>query len=192
MKLKFIALFFVGFSVFAQENITFQKPSASILALADFQRAPTVSMDSKKEYLLLSYRNTYKTLDELRQDEMRLGGLRINPITNISSSLTYVNNLKLRKCSDKNEVQIAGLPENPKIAYINWSPNEKKITFTNTSSSGVSLWVVDVPTAIATKISDYNLNANLGSPYNWMNDNETLLVKILPQNRALLIDIKKE
>ena len=192
MKFNLIALFLVGFSVFAQENITFQQPSASILALADFQRAPTVSMDSKKEYLLLSYRNTYKTLDDLNQDEMRLGGLRINPITNISSSVTYVNNLKLRKISDKNEIQIVGLPENPKIAYVNWSPNEKKISFTNTSSSGVSLWVVDVSTAVATKISDYNLNANLGNPYNWLNDSETLLVKILPQNRAALIDIKKE
>lgn len=192
MKFKFIFTLFVGFAAFSQENITFQKPSSSILALADFQRAPSVSMDSKKEYLLLSYRNTYKTLDELNQEEMRLGGLRINPVTNISSSVTYINNLKIRKISDKNEVQVSGLPENAKITFVNWSPNEKKITFTNTSSTGVALWCIDVATAVATKITDYNLNANLGSPYNWMNDNETLLVKMLPQNRNALIDVKKE
>jgi hypothetical protein len=28
--------------------------------------------------MILTYRNTYKTLDDLNQDEMRLGGLRIN------------------------------------------------------------------------------------------------------------------
>jgi hypothetical protein len=33
----------------------------------------------QKEYMLLTYRDTYKTLDDLNQDEMRLGGLRINP-----------------------------------------------------------------------------------------------------------------
>ena len=192
MKYNFIFFLFFGITAFSQENVAFQKPSASILALADFQRAPSVSMDSKKEYLLLSYRNTYKTLDDLNQDEMRLGGLRINPITNISSSVTYVNNLKIRKISKKNEVQVSGLPENAKITFINWSPNEKKISFTNTSPTGVALWCIDVVTAVATEITDYNLNANLGNPYSWMSDNETLLVKTLPQNRAALVDLKKE
>jgi dipeptidyl aminopeptidase/acylaminoacyl peptidase len=83
--------------------------------------------------MLLTYRNTYKTLDELSQEEMRLGGLRINPVTNISSTVTYVNNLKLRKVSDKIENQVTGLPENPKITNISWSPDEKKIAFTNTT-----------------------------------------------------------
>ena len=192
MKLKIILFLIIGFSGFSQENLTFQKPSPSILALADFERAPSVSMDSKKEYMLLSYRNTYKTLDDLNQEEMRLGGLRINPITNISSSVTYINNLKLRKIADKNEVQVSGLPENAKITNVTWSQNEKKIGFTNTSSTGVALWVIDVASAKAQKITDYNLNANLGNPFSWMKDNETLLVKILPKSRASLIDVKKE
>jgi dipeptidyl aminopeptidase/acylaminoacyl peptidase len=192
MKYHLLLLLFVGFSAFCQENITFQKPSASILALADFERAPSVSMDSKKEYLLLSYRNTYKTLNDLNQDEMRLGGLRINPTTNISSTTTYFNNLKLRKRTDKNEIQVAGLPENAKITFVSWSPNEKKIAFTNTSDTGIALWLIDVVSATAKKITDYNLNANLGIPYNWMNDNKTFLVKMLPKNRAALVDFKKE
>lgn len=194
MKLCFTFLFLLGLglSALAQENLTFQKPSAEILALADYERAPSVSMDSKKEYMLLSYRNTYKTLDDLSQEEMRLGGLRINPITNISSTVTYVNNLKLRKVSDKVENQVSGLPQNARITNISWSPNEKKIGFTNTTNTGVELWVIDVATAIAKKITEANLNANLGNPYSWMKDNETLLVKMLPKNRPALIDSKKD
>ncbi|WP_395062020.1 prolyl oligopeptidase family serine peptidase [Flavobacterium sp.] len=194
MKLRLLMLFVLGasFSSFAQENLTYQKPSAEILALADYERAPTVSMDSKKEYLLLSYRNTYKTLDDLNQEEMRLGGLRINPVTNISSTVTYINNLKIRKISDKLEIQVSGLPQEIKIANISWSPNEKKIAFTNTTSSGVELWIIDVASAVAKKITSDNLNANLGSPYNWMKDNETLLVKFLPKNRLPLVDLKKD
>ncbi len=176
----------------AQENITYQKPSASILALADFERAPSVSMDSKKEYMLFSYRNTYKTLDDLNQDEIRLGGLRINPVTNIASAATYISNLKIKKTKDKVETQISGLPQNPKITYITWSPNETKIAFTNTVASGVELWVIDVASASAKKLTDATLNANLGNPYNWMKDNETLIVKMIPKNRPALIDIKKE
>jgi dipeptidyl aminopeptidase/acylaminoacyl peptidase len=193
MKTCFVVFnFLLVLSVSAQENIVYHLPSKEILALADFERAPSVNMDTKKEYMLLSYRNTYKTLDELNQEEIRLGGLRINPITNISSTISYINNLKIRKISSKTEVQVSGLPNNPKIAYVSWSPNEQKIAFTNTTNTGVELWFINVVSAEATKITDANLNANLGSPYNWMIDNETLLVKVLPKNRPALIDVKKD
>lgn len=194
LKLIYIIAFILPFSgiLLAQENITYQKPSASILTLADYERAPSVSMDSKKEYMLLTYRNTYKSLDDLNQDEIKLAGLRINPITNISSTVTYINNLKIRKIKDKNEIQVTGLPENARIANVSWSPNETKIAFTNTTSKGVELWILDVVSATAKKITTDNLNANLGSPFNWMNDNNTLLVKVLPKNRPTLIDTKKD
>ena len=187
-----ILLLLTFFVINAQENITYQKPSSEILALADYERAPSVSMDTKKEYMLLSYRNTYKTLDDLNQEEMRLGGLRINPITNISSTVTYINNVKIRKISDTDEKQVTGLPSNARLTNISWSPDETKIAFTNTTNTGVELWYIDVASASAKKITTDNLNANLGSPYNWMKDNQTLLVKVLPKNRQALINEKKE
>lgn len=194
MKLKIILFLFLnlGLVASAQENLTYQKPSKSILDLADYEKAPTVSMDTKKEHILLSYRNTYKTLDDLSQEELRLAGLRINPITNISSTVTYVKNLKLRKISDTKEIEIANLPTNPQISYTSWSPNDKKILFTNTTKTGVELWIIDVATAKATKLTDATLNANIGTPYSWFNDSETILVKMLPKNRPALLDSKKD
>jgi len=187
-----IALLLGGQAALAQENLTFQKPPASVLALADYERAPSVSMDSRKEYMLLSYYSTYKSLDELNQEELRLGGLRINPLTNISSAVTYVNNLKLRKIAGTEEVQVSGLPPNPKITFISWSRDESKIAFTNTAAGGVELWVADVRTASAVRLTGPVLNANLGKPYNWLGDNATLLVRRLPKDRPALIDTKKE
>ncbi len=194
MKLKVTLLLFLnfGFFAFAQESLTYQKPPKSILDLADYERAPTVSMDTKKEYMLLMYRATYKTLDDLNQEELRLGGLRINPITNISSSVTYLNNLKVRKINSKDEMQVSGLPSNPKITNILWSPNDKKILFSHTAPTGVELWVLDVATASATKLTDATVNANLGNPFSWFSDNETILVKMLPKNRQPLLDAKKD
>jgi dipeptidyl aminopeptidase/acylaminoacyl peptidase len=179
---------------FSQEDITFQKPSPEILALVDYQRPPSVSMDTKKEYMLLSYRNTYKTLDELNQEEIRLAGLRINPVTNISSTVTYFNNLKIRKIKDfKGEpVQITGLPENAQITNISWSPDDTKIAFTHTAKTGVELWVIDVASAKAKRLTEARLNASLGRPYHWYTNNLSLLVKIIPTNRPALIDPKTE
>ena len=194
MKLKVTLFLFlnIGFFAFAQENLTYQKPSKSILDLADYERAPIVSMDTKKENMLLLYRSTYKTLDDLNQDELRLGGLRINPVTNISSTVTYVINLKLRKISGKEEIQVTGLPNNPKISNILWSPNDKKILFSHTTASGVELWVLDVASAQAIKLTEATVNANLGNPFNWLSDNETILVKMLPKDRKPLLDSKKD
>lgn len=187
-----ISLLFLSYIGIAQENVTYQKPPKEILELADFERAPSVSMDTKKEYMLLSYRNTYKSLDDLNQEEMRLGGLRINPITNIASTVTYINNLKIRKVKDKNEIQVKGLPENAKITNISWAPNEKVIAFTNTTANGVELWTIDVSTAQAKKITSDNLNANLGNPYSWMKDSQQLLIRVIPANKPKLIDEKKD
>ncbi|WDO13028.1 prolyl oligopeptidase family serine peptidase [Flavobacterium sp. WW92] len=193
MKLKLSLLFLlVGLSGFSQEELTYQKPSKEILELADYERAPSVTMDTKKEYMLLSYRNTYKTLDELNQEELRLGGLRINPITNISSTVTYINNIKVRKIKDKNEIQVTGLPQNPKISNIAWSPDEKKIAFSHTTATGVELWVLDIASAKATRLTDATVNANMGGPFSWYRDNQSLLVKMLPKNRPALIDSKKD
>src|SRR5690606_11956385 len=133
-----------------------------------------------------------KTLDDLNQDEMKLAGLRINPVTNISSTVTYINNLKVRKIAGKDEVQVSGLPQNPKIANVSWSRDEKKIAFTNTTANGVELWVLDVAQAKAKKLTSDNLNANLGNPATWQADSQSLLVRVLPANRPKLLDAKKD
>ncbi len=104
---------------------------------------------------------------------MKLGGLRINPVTNISSTVTYINNLKIRKFSDKNKSQVSGLPKNPRITNISWSPNYKKIAFTNTTQKGVELWVIDVASASAKKLTEAIINANIGNPASWFKDSES-------------------
>lgn len=187
-----IASIGINSTAIAQENLPYQKPPQSILALADVERAPAVSMDSKKNVMLLTYRSTFKTLNELNQSEMRLGGLRINPVTNIASSVNYINNLKLRKVSDSVEHQVKGLPKDALITNLTWSPNEKKIAFTHTTSNAVELWVIDVASAQAKRLSTAKLNANLDNPFIWFKDSENLLVKVLPKNRPALLDSSKD
>lgn len=175
---------------FAQEDITYQVPPQEILELVDFQRAPSISMDSKKEQIVFMYRNTYKTLAEISEEEMRLAGLRINPKTNISSTVTYVNNIQYRKFKDKNLVQIKGLPENPRLANFAWSPDESKMAFTHTTQTGVEVWIMDFNTLSAKKLTDAKANANLGNPITWFKDGNSLLVRMLPRDKPELIDTK--
>src|SRR5690554_7465741 len=177
LKLTLIILLLATSPMIAQENISFQKPSKEILQLADYERAPTISMSSNKEWMVLSYRNTYKNLEELNQDELRLGGLRINPNTNISSTASFINNIKIKKTNDKTETQVKGIPADALISNLIWSPDETKLAFTNTTETGNELWILDLKTATAKKLTGAVLNANLSNTITWYRNGKELLIK---------------
>ncbi len=193
IKYRFVILYLFIFNslIFAQENITYQKPPKEILDLVEYERAPVVMMDSDKNYMILIHRNTYKSLDDLNQEELKLGGLRINPNYHISSTVTYYNNLKIKNIHEKNEIPVNGLPQNPRIAYLTWSPDERKIAFTHTGENGLELWILDLKSASAKKIQTPKINANLGNPITWLRDNETILITCVPEDFRLM-DAKKE
>lgn len=174
----------------AQENVGYQLPHADILKLADAPLAPRLRMDSKSENMLFLYRSNFKSIAELSETELRLGGLRINPKTNIGSRQNYYTDVKVRNGRNSPNADVKGLPENGRFAYFSFSPDETKSAFTNTTDTGVELWIIDIESATASKISDANLNANMGSPYSWFKDSEALLVKTLSKNKEALIDTK--
>jgi dipeptidyl aminopeptidase/acylaminoacyl peptidase len=189
--LSLITFFILTTFTYAQEN-TYQKPPKEILELVDVPRAPGVLLDEAKEKMVLLYSNSYKSIEELSKEELRLGGLRIDPKTNIGSRVTYVNNVKIKRLGSKNPeiVQVKGLPENAKLTNFNWSPDQTKIALTNTTSTGVELWVLDIESASVSKITEANLNANVGNVINWFEDGKSLLVKMVSKDRKPLIDTK--
>ena len=186
-------LFVLSFAtVYAQENLEYQKPPKEILDLVDVQLAPSVLMDDAKNYMLMRSRNTFPSIAELSETELRLAGLRINPKTNIGSRVTYYNKLEVMnlKAKDKTTTEVSGLPANPRLANFTWSPDQTKIAFTHTSEDGVELWVLDVAGSKATKLTDATLNANMRDVINWFEDSESMIVKMLPKSREALIDTK--
>ena len=170
----------------SQEKLTFQTPPQEILELVDIERPPIVSMDSKSEKILFYYRNPFKSLSDLNKPELKLGGLRINPNANISSTITYFNEIRFRNINETEISTISGMPEDARIAYSTFSPDESKLAFTNTTESGVELWVINFDTRCAHRLTDAILNANAGHPYVWFPNNNEILVRTLPANRGRL------
>ncbi len=181
---------FLSIFAYSQENATYQKPSQEILELAEAPLAPSIRMDSKGENIIFLYRSNFKSIDELSETEMRLGGLRINPKTNINSRQRYMTDVKVRLGRNGNETAISGLPENGRYANFSWSPNQKMMAFTNTVNNGVELWILNIESESAKKITDANLNANTGRPFSWFKDNKSLLIKTVSKDKKGLIDTK--
>ncbi len=185
-------LFLCSFvQLMGQENLSYQKPSDEILELVNAPLAPSVRITDNGNYMLLLYRDAYKSIQELSEPEMRLGGLRINPKTNIGSRTNYYNNIKIKIPTAREAIQVTGLPENPRLANFSFSPDESRVAVTNTTAEGVEVWLLDLTTAQVKKLTDATVNANIGDVLNWFKDGSALLVKMLPASRKALIDVSE-
>ncbi len=169
-------------------NINYQKPHPDIMELADVPVAPAIIINDEGNTAILLYRNTYKSISEISDKEMRLGGLRINPRTNIGSRIRYYKSMKILDIPSQQIYPIEGLPPHAQMAYYRWSPDQSKLAFTLTEERGVSLWVLDVNKKKVTKLTKAYLNANIGVPFVWLADNQTILYKKIPNNKVQLVD----
>ncbi len=186
--INYALLFLLSLGVIAQGGLGYQEPPKEIKELVDAPLAPSVRIDNKGENVVLLYRNAYKTIAELSEEELRLGGLRINPVTNIGSRTTFYNNIKVKKAFSNDAKQVTGLPENPRFSYFAWSPDETMMAFTHTTSTGVEVWMLDVQKGTAKRLTNAGANANLGRPMAWFADSKSMLVKMLPNDREPLIN----
>ncbi|WP_116124870.1 prolyl oligopeptidase family serine peptidase [Lewinella sp. IMCC34183] len=175
----------------AQLNLDYQKPPQAILDLVDVPLAPSVLMDHEREHMVLLYRDAYATIAELSEAELRLGGLRIDPKKNIGSRTTYYNDVKVRAvdATPGTEASLTGLPATPRLANVTWSPDQQMVAMTHTSDEGVEVWVADLRTAAARRLTGPTVNANLRDVINWAKDGKSLLVKMLPDDRKPLVDV---
>lgn len=184
-KLSLLFAFFISLNLFAQDAVNYQLPPKDIMDLALAKPTPTVSVDSKGQWMLLIERNMYPLVDELGQPEVRVAGLRINPANFSQSRQNYINNFTLKNIASGKEYKIAGLPANLLANSVSWSPNEKKFAFTNSTGSIVDLYVVDIATQKATKVNKTALNVVLGAAFSWLDDN-TLLYKTATKSPAAM------
>jgi len=194
MKRIIFLLFFgllMNLNLNGQINLEYQKPSKEILDLVDVKLAPYVLMDDQKQNMVLIYRDAYESIEDLSREELRLGGLRIDPQTNIGSRTTYYNNLKLATVEDTAQIQVKGLPEDPRLANFNWSPDQKMLSMTHTTQEGVEVWVLDLSKGQVKKLSEAKVNANLADPINWFKDGKSLLVKFVAEDREALINTEE-
>jgi dipeptidyl aminopeptidase/acylaminoacyl peptidase len=175
VKIILLACFIcVGAGVYAQEASGYQVPPKEIADLLLAKPTPSVSVDSKGEWMLLSERNSYPTVEELGQPEIRVAGLRLNPNNFSPSRQTYINNFSLKNIKAGKEYKVSGLPANMLASNVSWSDSEKKIVFTNTTGTRVDAYIIDVASQKAVRINKQPLHLINGANIRWVNDNSII------------------
>jgi dipeptidyl aminopeptidase/acylaminoacyl peptidase len=173
-----IGLLFVGLFSFAQEDVSYKLPPKEIADLLLVKPTPNVSIDDKGEWMLFTQSNSYPSVEELAQPELRIAGMRINPNNFAASRQNFINDIWLKNIKTGKEYKISGLPSPLSAAAVDWSPNDKKIAFTQVSNNRVDLYVIDVTTQKLMKVNKQPLNVLVGASYQWIDDN-TLLYRTI-------------
>lgn len=170
----------------AQNNLGYQMPPKAIADLIDAPPTPAASLSPSGNVMLLLGRASLPSIEEVAQEELRLAGIRINPRTNGSSRSSHFNSMKMKTVDGKVEKEIEGLPTNPKIENVSWSPDGSRVVFTVTKETGLELWTADLKKGIAKKLTEANVNDAMGGlPYSWFSDNKTIIYKKTNPTRGL-------
>ncbi len=166
----------------AQVNITYQYPPDVMKDIVDAPPTPSSWVSPDGKWMLLLGQPSLPSIEEVSQPEFRIAGLRINPLTNGLSRSSYYNSIKIISLKDLEESAITGLPDNPRISDLDWSPDMKKLAFANTVSEGIELWVLDIGSGQARVLTKPLLNMIFRSdPYQWSSDSKSLyFMSVLP------------
>jgi len=173
-NLFFLLLLIVSSNIFCQDATGYKTPPKDIADLLLVNPTPNISLDDKGGWMLFSQSNSYPSVEELAQPELRIAGLRINPNNFAPSRQNFINDIWLKNNSTGKEYKIIGLPKPLMAGSISWSPNDKKIAFIHTTASRVDLFIIDIATQKAMKLNKQPLNTIGGVAYQWLDDNTLL------------------
>ncbi|RYX99626.1 S9 family peptidase, partial [bacterium] len=186
LLLTFLGISSFSFSVLAAEKETstipnkYMMPPKEISAIVDAPLSPVVSISHDNQYMLLMTRAALPSIAEFAAPELKVAGIRINPLNHGSSRALSYNDLKLKKVSSDKAMKISGLPDKAKINYVTWSPDSKKIAFANTKADSIEIWIINIETKQAKQLSKIKLNATFGKPFQWLSDSKSLVCTVVP------------
>ncbi|MCB9679404.1 MAG: S9 family peptidase, partial [Alphaproteobacteria bacterium] len=162
-------------------DLPYQQPPDAIAAILDARYPPSVSFSPDRVWMLELDRPALRTLEDLAEPEVKVAGLKLNPDTNGPSREYAYRGMrigKLEKGADR-DVQI---PPNARIRNVDWSWEGDRFTWTNTTPTGIELWLSDT-SGKSTKLAT-GLNAVTGAPCTWLPGDAGLLCTLVAQERG--------
>lgn len=163
----------------------YEKPPQQVLEALVAPPPPIASVSPARDYMVLLQPVRYPSIAEVAQPIARLAGMRIDIRTNGLHLAPVFPQFVLKRLSYNTDVTIN--PPGAKFSYPSWSPDGKHFAFTNTTADGIELWIGETSTGAIHKIDGARVNgvrADRSEPVEWLSDNRTLLVSLIPDRRG--------
>ncbi len=175
--------FGLGSVTVAQNAPAYRTPSPALAAIVDAPLSPAAILSPDRRHLVLLERSDAPSIAELAQPELRLAGVRIDPVTNGQSRGVTYTGVVLKTIAGGAERRLTALPPGARISSYEWSRDSRHLALAVTVDTGIELWLAEIASAQARRLVGPVLNAALGDPFTWLNS-ETLVVRRIPEGRG--------
>lgn len=188
----FVLLAALSGPAFAQDPLAYQQPPAPIADILDTRPTPTPSLSPDRTTLALYDRANLPPIAELAEPMLRLGGYRINPRNNgpANSRVSWLTGLSFQPVAG-GAARPVQLPANARFMSPSWSPDGRSVALLMDAPTGLELWVVDVASASARKVTDARVNAASGAAFDWTPDSAGFVVRLTPEGRGAAPDVTR-
>jgi dipeptidyl aminopeptidase/acylaminoacyl peptidase len=190
-SLRFLFLIVVAAAAFAQPATKYQMPPKELADLVDAPAFPVPVVAPDSQRMLLAEPPPLLTIADLGEPELKLAGIRFNPRTHDEPRALYFKKLTFVTFRDGAKTEVTGLPENPRVRHIAWSPDSKRIAFTVSMPDGVELWSAGID-GKASRVGKVILNLTLpGSPFHWLPASDAFIAKMLYDERPPAPEVER-
>lgn len=189
MKAQLLGLFLIGgltYTVSAQENLKYQLPPKSIVDLVDAPSNPVIQFNKAGSIMLILQSPGFASIEDISQPVIGVAGLKVTPNNNSTAAEAsgVYENLIIKDVKTGKESRLSGLPAKYRITNIKWSPDGNYIAFSNNDLKGVELWMADMKTLQANKLSNELLNDAVGTTLQWHPDSKHILAQFVNSSRG--------
>lgn len=160
-------------------------PPKVIVDMLDAPPTPGVAVAPNHRLIALLARRSMPTIAELAEPIYRIAGARINPKTNGRQQRGgNITGITLKSIADGSEKKVR-VPLDANIGGVSFSPDGKRLSFTNTKADGIELWVADTATGLSKLVSGTDrLNGTIGDSNDWLKEGTLLLCQLVPASRG--------
>jgi dipeptidyl aminopeptidase/acylaminoacyl peptidase len=165
----------------------YNQPPKNILDVMQAPSPPYPSVSPTHDAILLVSWQDYPSISRVATPFLRLAGVRVEPgnhskhdtpggygITPCARSFDLVH------VADAAQIHVV-LPVGACPGEPIWAADGKRFAFVNIAPESVELWIGDAKTGALHRVPGARLNPMLNDELQWMPDQKTLLVKLLPK-----------
>jgi dipeptidyl aminopeptidase/acylaminoacyl peptidase len=170
----------------------YNQPPKNILDVMHAPSPPVPRVSPTQDTILLVSWQDYPSIARVSTPFLRLAGVRVEPknhskhdtpggygITACARSFELVHVVDA-PTNDASQISIA-LPEGACPGAPVWAADGKRFAFVNLASDAVELWIGDAKTGKVHRVPGARLNPMFNDEMQWMPDQKTLLVKLVPE-----------
>jgi dipeptidyl aminopeptidase/acylaminoacyl peptidase len=163
----------------------YQLPPKVIVDILDAAPTPIVIVAPNRQMVAMLERRSMPSIAALAEPIHRIAGARIDPKANGRQQRTGDGiAITLKGLPDGAEKKVV-VPQAANVGGLAFSPDGKRLAFTNTKASGIELWVAETATGQSRLISGTDrLNATAGEPCDWLEDSATIVCTTVPAGRG--------